>query len=273
MKNRLLSSLLLLALLFMLPLGSSASTFDSLVVYGDSLSDNGNLGVDFTDGDVWVETLAATLGAELFDFAYGGATTWYQNPSVNETNPTDPTLGLQWQIDTYGVPSTENTLYSVWAGANDLSFGTHYGRAALNVGIALEKLYSAGATDILVGNLPDIGSTPRYFGEEGQDLVSGWTFGFNFVLDSVLNVFEMIHTDVNLYKFDAYSMFASFTPGTQEWKDLFWIDGFHPSSIGHQLIYETALAAVAPVPEPSTILLLGSGLFGLAWYGRKRKAA
>ena len=29
----------------------------------------------------------------------------------------------------------------------------------------------------------------------------------------------------------------------------------------------------APVPEPSTVLLLGGGLFGLAWYGRKRNKA
>jgi len=29
----------------------------------------------------------------------------------------------------------------------------------------------------------------------------------------------------------------------------------------------------APVPEPSTVLLLGSGLVCLAWYGRKRKKA
>ena len=111
MKSRLLSVLLFLVLLFMVPVGSSASTFDNFVVYGDSLSDTGNV-ARFTDfgADIWVETLATTLGADLYDYAFGGATTWYDNPAIGS-----PAHGLQWQIDTSATPSTGNTLYSIWA--------------------------------------------------------------------------------------------------------------------------------------------------------------
>jgi hypothetical protein len=43
-------------------------------------------------------------------------------------------------------------------------------------------------------------------------------------------------------------------------------------SIGEFQAFGTAVGgnSPAPVPEPSTVLLLGSGLIGLAWYGRKR---
>ena len=130
------------------------------------------------------------------------------------------------------------------------------------------------ATDILVWNLPNIGLTPSFYGTGSQDSASGCALEFNSALDLVLATFKNNYTDVNLYTFDAFEMFSAFAPETQEWSDLFWAyDGFHPSAVGHQFIYETTLAAVAPVPEPSTILLFGSGLFGLAWYGRKRKAA
>ena len=38
-------------------------------------------------------------------------------------------------------------------------------------------------------------------------------------------------------------------------------------------IIETSSLLAAPIPEPSTMLLLGSGLAGLGWYRRRRKAA
>ena len=46
------------------------------------------------------------------------------------------------------------------------------------------------------------------------------------------------------------------------------LSGFWPGqgSISHVALYGTS----APVPEPSTMLLLGSGIMGLAFFGRKR---
>ena len=43
-----------------------------------------------------------------------------------------------------------------------------------------------------------------------------------------------------------------------------------PNEYWHGFTFGVA-ADTAPVPEPSTLLLLGGGLLGLAWYGRKWK--
>ena len=44
-------------------------------------------------------------------------------------------------------------------------------------------------------------------------------------------------------------------------------------SVPDMTLQTTLQKVPAPVPEPPTILLLCSGLFGLAWYGRRRKSA
>ncbi len=73
---------------------AQAGPFTSIVVYGDSLSDNGNLFKDSggtqppdppyfkgrrSDGPVAVEQLAILFGVPLLDFAYAGATTGVGN--------------------------------------------------------------------------------------------------------------------------------------------------------------------------------------------------
>lgn len=76
-----------LAVLLFVPALAPASPFSRLIVFGDSMSDNGNVAAAtgfyppapyanrFSNGPVAVEYMASALGLPLIDFAYGGATT------------------------------------------------------------------------------------------------------------------------------------------------------------------------------------------------------
>jgi outer membrane lipase/esterase len=135
-----------------------ASLFDQFVIFGDSLSDNGNAYIatggatpapplyttfpsglgSFTDGPdtvpagtgggIWHEVLASLLGvppAEPFllpngtNYAVGGAQVLQNVPDGPFTIPS-----LQTQVGTYlasvGGSADPNSLYILWGGANDL---------------------------------------------------------------------------------------------------------------------------------------------------------
>lgn len=231
--------------------------YSTIVSLGDSLSDNGNVS-RFTDGPLWVELLADHYSAPLVNIAHGGATTGYDNPAIGS-----PITGLQWQVEQLAyLPG--DSLVTLWAGANDLLQLRSPLNAVFNIDFALENLYLAGGRNFLVPNLPDIGSSPSLVSDPvASEGATFWTLAYNTSLENTLHDFNERHTDVDLFFLDVFTLFEHYPVGTPEWLELFWVDGFHPSSLGHQRIFEAALAMVEPVPEPATLLLFGIGIVGL----------
>jgi len=177
--------LLLIAIALLAASSAKASSYSGLVVYGDSLSDNGNLyGVAayppsppyyqgrFSNGPVAAEQLAAMLGVPLYDFAFGGATTGIGNYVDNGTQTTLGTFGLPGMQGELALsapiltpPLTTTALFMVWGGANDFLVGGSISTAVANIDSIIATLQGDGAKYILVPGMPDLGVTPDFYGE------------------------------------------------------------------------------------------------------------
>src|SRR5579864_4818065 len=174
-----------------LALGSAAITLagpiSSVVVYGDSLSDNGNLYAAigyppsppyyagrFSNGPMAVEDLAAQLGVPLIDYAIGGATTGVGNYSDGGTVSHQNTLpGMTSLFDTTSstlTPYLAGGLFIVWGGPDDFlapdpndSFPAGVAaHAVADLDSIVAGLATLGAHNILVLGMPDLGLTPFY---------------------------------------------------------------------------------------------------------------
>src|SRR5664279_1825833 len=130
--------LLLVFLLCTLTGLASAATYSTVIVYGDSHSDNGNiyrlLGIPgppywngrWSNGPVAVEGLAATLHVPLVDDAWAGATTGIGNIVDGGTttklgNQRLPGMTTTFNATKYSFsPVTLRTaLFVIWGGGND----------------------------------------------------------------------------------------------------------------------------------------------------------
>ena len=69
----------------------------------------------------------------------------------------------------------DDTLYTIWIGGNDLlstlppEENSPYSvipNAAINIGHAIDDLWRAGATDIVLMNMPNLGATPLLNGTD-----------------------------------------------------------------------------------------------------------
>ncbi len=246
-----------------------ASGCSNVMAFGDKISDTGD-DQRFSDGGLWAESPAADFLANLHDLSSSGAA-----PSQAKPANLSPLRGLLWQIQPSApfitpLPSA-GTLLTVWAGSNDLLLERPRKEAAGDSGATRKGLYAAGGRYFLVPNLPNRGNTPFFAAIPDLSAPQNatlWRGFFNTSLETMLEGFDGMHADINLYFIDIFSIFEQYAVGSRDWQDLFWTDGFHPSAVGHDVIHQAA--AAHPVPEPGSSLLLASGMAGIAWFKRRK---
>ncbi len=214
-----------------------AGSISELYVFGDLLSDTGNLftitsetfGVGFpsapffegrySNGRLWIESLASELGIVYnFDtnFALIGATTGLDNVG-NPFEPNDVVEQLRLpgtlaQVNNFiaSNPNLDpNGLYTVWAGIYDFGLGiTDTTELVNNIITAVENLANAGAKNILVPNLPDLSRFPGTSDIPGIDIQDEIIAIFNSNLSQSLNELEsQLDSEVNLIELNTDSLF------------------------------------------------------------------
>jgi phospholipase/lecithinase/hemolysin len=286
------------------PVTGAAAPFSHMVVFGDSLSDSGNVfaatggafppapyAQRFSNGPVAVEYLAAAWGIPMQNLALGGATTGTENL----LNTTVPALGgmlpgMQTLFDAYiaslgGGNVDPTALFIVWGGPNDLFLAQVLGRdplatldlAVANVAAMVGTLAARGAGSVLVPGMPDLGLTPAFDGQEATGTFL--TNYFNARLAAAVVPLGGVYFDSAgllrdivangpLYGFTNVDD-ACFTPTPA------FLCGMTPEQQNRYLFWDGVhpttrghqIAAAGfrqAVPEPATLLLVGIGCLALA---------
>ena len=293
------------ALIAILPAAFSPSAkadpFSSVIVYGDSLSDNGNLYAlsgyppppyyqgRLSNGPVAVEQLAANLGVPLHDFAYIGATTGVGNYSDGGTQTTVGYAGLPGLEGELALsaplltsPLVSTSLFVVWGGANDFITGGSPLTAASNIDAIVATLEGDGATHILVPGVPNLGLTPEFY---GSNVATAYSIAFNTTLQATLpqgatyvDTFDLLtNVEANPSAYGFTNVTSPCFTGTSlcpnNGAGYLFYDGFHPTTAADSLVAAQFQAAATGVtPEPSSLLLLGTGAASLAAFVRRKSS-
>jgi outer membrane lipase/esterase len=222
---------------------AQAQEYTRAIIFGDSLSDNGNIAAAnggvvpnylpltltrFSNGPVWTEQLFGpatnfftTLNpnAGNVDFAFGGSRT---------SGPQTPGPTTQEQIGSYfmrGGTFAPRDVVTLWAGANNIfqalpaaaatpatALATMTGvanGAAGDVAAQVAQLAGAGARTILVANLPSFATVPQFAGGPAAQLAGASTSAFNAALANGIAAAAAANRGANIITIDSSGIFAA----------------------------------------------------------------
>ncbi len=267
----------------------------------------------FSNGPVWVDYYAASHpGISIGNAAMGGAFSGVLN---GRDNAGDDELGgvpffggslqaaasgLNAQLPLVPNVTGTHTAFVVWIGANDINSALDIGfvnpqdvvpTTLGNVNNAINTLLSLGASDIYVGNLPDLGRTPSGLASGRATDLTAATINFNNgLLSLVAGAGAQVHlvdlfTPFNALLSNAGALGYSdtITPCVDGLLDstacadpnahLFW-DTIHPTTGVHRMIagvFADSFEA-SPVPAPRSGLLMVPACGWLVTRCRSRRA-
>lgn len=261
---------IILGFLLMYQTASYALAIDNIVVFGDSLSDTGNLYQymnyqlpmsppyykgRFSDGPLWVELVTEYLSKynphiQMENYAFGGALVLQKDDFFPGAY-----LSLRSQVDAYleEHPTQDNkhTLYTILMGGNDYigldedqSITEHIERVTSEISHQASRLAEHGAQFILIGNLPELGKTPFARELNSEKILSEISVEHNISIKQQAELLKNNYPKTNWIFFDVYSFFT---------------DAFdHPEKYGIENTYTPCYSLDDDIPQAQPIIAFAS---------------
>jgi len=216
---------------------ASAQSYGRLVVFGDSLSDNGNLFAAtgntqptsppyfqgrFSNGPVFTELLGFVAGRSAAGAPVSGSINYAYGGSRTDSSAFPPGMRNQLLAFTGGGGTFRSTdLVSILGGANNIFQGLPAAGASSNpvgaitpvvlsaaadINFIVNSVAGAGAGTILVGNIPSLGNAPQFRGTAAAPLAEFAGTTFNSTLLSGLMTTAAARPGTNIILFDIFKI-------------------------------------------------------------------
>jgi outer membrane lipase/esterase len=230
------------------PALAATPSYSNMYVFGDSLSDTGNISYyfggqipqppyypgRFSNGLIWVDDLAADLGLSISpsypggnNYAWGGAVT---GPGGGVLPPYALLDQRDFFLEDHDGVADPDALYVIWGGGNDV-LDEDSANAPENLAAIISSLAAAGAVNFLVPNLPNIGLVPLSLQDGSSAVKEQLTLDFNAELAQIID--ELSATlPVNIVTLDVFGIFNDILESPGDWGYTNWTDPCYEGPLG-----------------------------------------